>query len=200
VIPAPDRLAAQLRFVVEIDKLKGVLRRTYLTDNSRRENSAEHSWHLAMMAMLLHEYAAEAVELERVVKMLLVHDIVEIDAGDTFCYDDAGHVDKAEREQMAAQRLFRILPNDLADELHELWEEFETRDSADARFAAALDRLQPLLHNWSNDGGSWLEHGITRQQVIARTCHIEDGAPELWDYATSLIDEAVRRGFLDGKS
>ncbi|MDX1382571.1 MAG: HD domain-containing protein [Thermoanaerobaculia bacterium] len=193
---ASERLAAQLDFVLEIDKLKQVLRRTLLLDQTRHENSAEHSWHLATMAILFHEYAPEPVDLLIVLKMLMVHDIVEIDAGDTYCYDEVAHEDKEERERQAADRLFQLLPSDLGLELRGLWEEFDARGSAEARFAAAMDRLQPLLHNYTNDGGTWLENDISREQVIERCCGIGDGAPELWDYALGLIEDATRRGLL----
>ncbi|MEE2776442.1 MAG: HD domain-containing protein [Acidobacteriota bacterium] len=194
--PSSDRLAAQLDFVLEIDKLKHVLRRTELLDQSRRENSAEHSWHLAAMAMLLQEYAPGPVDLERVLRMIVVHDIVEIDAGDTYCYDEAGNEDKLQREQQAAERLFNLLPEDLAGELRTLWEEFDSRSSNDARYAAAMDRLQPLLHNYFNDGGTWLENDISREQVIDRCQSIGEGAPLLWEYALTLIDDATERGLL----
>ncbi len=191
------RLAAQIRFIVEIDKIKNVFRRTYLMDHSRYENDAEHSWHLAVMAMLLNEYAAEqGIDILKVIKMVLIHDIVEIDAGDTFCYDEVGHEDKAEREQAAADRIFAILPADQAAELRALWDEFEARQTPEARFAAALDRLQPLLHNYNTDGAAWREHGITVDRVIDRNRHMAEGAPELWEYAASFIRDAVEKGFL----
>ena len=193
----PDRLASQIRFIVEIDRLKSVLRQTHLMDGSRRENDAEHSWHLAVMALLLREYAAEqGVDVSRVVAMVLVHDLVEIDAGDTFCYDEAGNADKPEREQRAAGRIFAILPPDQAREMRGLWDEFEARATPEARFAAALDRLQPQLHNYHTQGATWREHGVTADQVVARNRHMADGAPALWDYAQQLIREAVERGYL----
>ena len=190
------RLAEQIDFVREIDKLKNVLRRTYLTDNSRRENTAEHSWHLAVMALVLHEHSEQDIDLLTVLKMLLVHDIVEIDAGDTFCYDEEGNRDKAERERRAADRLFCLLPADLAKDLCGLWEEFEAATTPEARFANALDRLQPMLHNYFTRGGSWQEHGIRRSQVEERNHIIQYGAPDLWDYARGLLDEAESEGFL----
>jgi putative hydrolase of HD superfamily len=193
----PERLAAQLEFIIEIDKLKTVLRRTWLLDRSRRENSAEHSWHLALMAVLLAEYGPATLDLPRVIKMILVHDLVEIDAGDTFCYDQAAVLDQQERERRAADRLFSLLPADLESELRGLWEEFESRASAEARFAAALDRLQPVLHNYTTGGGTWREHRVTREQVVARNSPMGDGAPELWEYARSLIDDAVARGLIE---
>lgn len=191
------RLADQIRFIVEIDKVKGVFRRTYLMDKSRRENDAEHSWHLAVMAILLSEYAAQrSIDVLRVVKMVLIHDLVEIDAGDTFCYDEAGHADKPQREQAAADRIFPLLPGDQAAEFRALWDEFEARQTPDARFAAALDRLQPLLHNYHTEGAAWREHGITVDQVLDHNRHIAKGAPQLWDYAEDFIRDAVEKGYL----
>ncbi len=188
------RLHQQIKFIVEIDKLKQVLRQTYLLQDRRRENSAEHSWQLAMMAMLLCEYCREPVDLLRVIRMVLVHDIVEIDAGDTYCYGD--QAEKAEREEDAAQRLFGLLPHDQAEEIAALWREFEARQTMEARFAAALDRLMPLLLNYHTEGQSWLEHGVTRGQVVERNQHIEAASPRLWAYARALIDDAVMKGYL----
>ena len=192
-----ERLEGQLAFVREIDQLKNVLRQTQLLDGSRSENSAEHSWHLSLMAIVLAEHAAQEIDLLRVLKMLLVHDIVEIDAGDTFCYDDEAALDKEEREQKAADRIFQLLPSDLAADLRALWDEFEGRATPEARFATALDRLQPMLHNVGNRGGSWKEHGITRRRVEERNCVIEDGAPDLWSAARKMLDDAERDGWLE---
>ncbi len=192
-----QRLQAQLDFVREVDKLKSVLRRTYLMDASRLENSAEHSWHLALMAMVLAEHAREEIDLLRVMKMLLIHDIVEIDAGDTFCYDRVGNEDKEEREMRAAERIFSLLPADFAREVRELWDEFERRESPEARFATSLDRLEPMLCNFENRGGSWSEHGINRTRVEERNHVIAHGAPLLWEYASALLDEAEAEGFLE---
>jgi putative hydrolase of HD superfamily len=193
-----ERLPAQIRFILEIDKLKSILRRTWVLDRSRRENSAEHSWHLAVMAVLLVEYGPPGLDLTRVIKMVLIHDLVEIDAGDTFCYDQSALVNQNDRERRAADRLFALLPSDLAAELRGLWEEFDARASPEARFAAALDRLQPVLHNYTTEGGTWREHRVTRAQVVARNQPMSEGAPDLWDYAKSLIDDAVARGLIEG--
>jgi putative hydrolase of HD superfamily len=184
----------QLQFVRELDRLKHVLRQTSLIDGSRRENSAEHSWHIAAMAVVLAEHAAEPFDLGRALQLLLLHDVVEIDAGDTFCYDADGNLDKAERERRAAQRIFGLLPPPQGDELLALWEEFEAGASPEARFANAMDRLEPLLQNHANGGGTWRLHGITRAQVLARMAPIKTGAPGLWPYVTALIDEACRAG------
>lgn len=191
-----ERLQQQFQFIVEVDKLKSVLRRTYLVNNSRRENTAEHSWHLTIMAVLLAEHANEPIDLLRVLKMLVVHDIVEIDADDTFCYDEAGALTKADRENKAADRIFNLLPADQASELRILWEEFEQRFTNEAKFAAALDRLIPLLHNYHTEGRSWREHGVTSTQVMQRNYHISEGSNSLWEFAQNLINEAVERKHL----
>lgn len=191
-----SRLAQQIQFIIEIDKLKGILRQTRLTDNSRRENSAEHSWHLAMMAIALAEYAPPNVDLVRAIKMLLIHDLVEIDAGDTFCYDLQGNQDKAAKEEKAATRLFGMLPAEQGRELRDIWEEFEASQTATARFAAALDRIQPLLHNQQNQGGTWLTYGITKNQVMQRMAPVKDGAPALWPLVEQIIDECTAAGYI----
>ncbi|CAM4267615.1 HD domain-containing protein [Bordetella pseudohinzii] len=184
----PTPLERQLSFLREIDQLKRVLRKTSLIDGSRRENSAEHSWHLAMYALILAEHAAAPVDVLRVVKMLLVHDIVEIDAGDAPFHDAAAQAGQAEREQAAAQRIFSLLPPAQAAELRALWDEFEAGASGDARFAKSLDRLQPLLHNIATDGGSWVEGGVNEAQVMARYGPpIEGGAPALWAEAARRV-------------
>jgi putative hydrolase of HD superfamily len=194
---ASKRLEKQIRFILEIDKLKKIIRQSMLTDKSRKENDAEHSWHIAVMAVLLCEYAEDSdLDLLHAVKMLLIHDLVEIDAGDTFCYDTAGNSTKLEKETKAADRIFSILPSDQARHLRELWDEFEARQTPEARFAAALDRLQPVLHNYHTQGGTWREHKIQRRQVIERNSPINDSAPELWEHVTGLIDDAVEQGFL----
>jgi len=190
------RLAQQIEFLLEIDRLKHILRQTLLTDSSRRENSAEHSWHIAIMAMVLAEYAPADVDLCRAIKMLLIHDLVEIDAGDTFCYDLQANQDKAEREQQAATRLFGLLPDDQGVEFRQLWEEFETRETSTARFAAALDRIQPFLHNHQTQGGTWRIHSVTRDQVMKRMEPVAVGAPELWDFVQQTIEECVEAGYL----
>jgi putative hydrolase of HD superfamily len=191
-----SRLSQQIQFIVEIDKLKGVLRQTLLTDSSRRENSAEHSWHLAMMAMLLSEYAPAPVNVLQVIKMLLIHDLVEIDAGDTFCYDVQGNLGKAEREKQAAARLFGQLPVEQGIELRSLWEEFEAQQTPEAQFATALDRLQPLLHNQQTAGGTWRIHGITLDKVIERMKPIKTGAPQIWLLVEQILEESVKAGYL----
>ena len=190
------RLAQQLEFVLEIDRLKNVIRQTLLNDGSRYENSAEHSWHLALMVMVLSEHANVSIDAVKAMKMVLVHDIVEIDAGDTFCYDEAANVDKDQREREAADRLFGLLPADQGGELRRLWDEFEARESAEARFAAAVDRLQPMMHNYLTGGHSWRRHNITREQVVGRNRPIDDGASALWQLAEQFLDDAFENGLL----
>ncbi|HEY9638245.1 MAG TPA: HD domain-containing protein [Coleofasciculaceae cyanobacterium] len=193
-----SRLTQQIQFIIEIDKLKGILRQTRLTDNSRQENSAEHSWHLAIMALALVEYAPPNVDLLRAIKMLLIHDLVEIDAGDTFCYDLQSHQDKAAREEKAATRLFGMLPADQGGELRGIWEEFEAFETATARFAVALDRIQPLLHNQQNQGGTWVVHGITKNQAMQRIAPVKEGAPALWPLVEQIIEDCIAAGYLRG--
>lgn len=194
---ATDRLARQMAFALEVDKLKGVLRRTRLPHSGRLENSAEHTWHIVLMAVLLAEHADTAdLDLGRVLKMLLVHDLVEIDAGDTFGYDTAGNADKRDREMRAAERIFALLPNDQAVEYRNLWEEFEAVVTREARFALAMDRLQAVMLNAASNGGSWREHRITYDRVVARNRVIEDASPALWRFALGLLDHAVKQGHL----
>lgn len=190
------RLERQLAFIQELDRLKGVLRQTRVLDGARQENSAEHSWHLALCAVLLGEHAPAGTDLLRVLKMVLVHDVVEIDAGDAFCYDAAANLGKEERERRAAARIFGLLPADLGEELRALWTEFEAGATPDARFAVALDRLQPLLLNFSGQGGSWRHHAVTHDRVLVRMAPIHEGAPTLWPVVLRLLDEAVARGYL----
>jgi 5'-deoxynucleotidase YfbR-like HD superfamily hydrolase len=191
-----DRLERQLAFLIEIDKLKDVVRRNYLAHGERRENTAEHSWHLAMAALVLAEHAAQPVDLGRVVPMLLVHDLVEIDAGDTFCYDPVAHLDKEERERRAADRLFALLPGEQGAALRELWEEFEARATPEACFANAIDRLMPVLHNYHSQGRGWRENGVDAGQVLARNRPIGEGSAALWKKVQAAIDDAVARGLL----
>lgn len=193
---AAERLERQISFLLEIDKLKTILRRTYILHADRSENTAEHSWHLALTAMILAEYANEPMDVSRVIKMVLIHDIVEIDAGDTYLYDAAGALDKAERERAAADRLFGILPSDQGREFRELWDEFESRQTIESRFASALDRFIPQLHNYHTQGRTWKEHGITSGRVLERNACIADGSCTLWEWAQALLNDAVEKGFL----
>ncbi len=193
-----ERLQQQINFILEMDKLKNVFRRTYVPGTDRHENDAEHAWQLAIMVMFLHEHAAEPIDIFKVLKMVLIHDIVEIDAGDTFCYDEKGYQDKAERERQAAERIFALLPSDQCREIWALWEEFESRSTPESRFAAAVDRLMPMMHNFHTQGRAWQEHGIRAEQVRERNRHMAAGAPALWQFAVDLIQKAVDNGYLIG--
>ena len=192
-----ERLARQVAFLMEADKLKTVLRRNrVVSDPQRHENDAEHMYHFALFAMVLAEYANAPVNLLHVLRMILIHDVVEIDAGDTFVYDMAAQTDKREREERAADRLFNLLPADQAAEYRELWEEFEAEETVEARFAAALDRMQPLLCNYFTGGGAWKEHHVTPPQVFGRNRKMERGSTELWAYVSKLLDDAVTKGYM----
>ncbi len=191
-----EDIAARLRFVLEIDQLKNVLRQTLLADSSRRENSAEHSWHLAMTAMVLAPLAKEPIDLDRVIRILLVHDIVEIDAGDVFIYDDEARKTKEIEEQAAADRIFALVPDPIGAELRALWDEYEARDTPEGRFAYSCDRLQPLLLNLAGGGGSWSTHGLTVDRVREVNSRIEWGRPRVWEIADALLDAAVDDGAL----
>lgn len=193
---APGRLADQLRFVVEAHRLTGVERRTRVAGGTRRENTAEHSWHLALVCLVLGEYAPAGVDLGRVLRMLIIHDVVEIDAGDTYIYDTAGQAGRLDRERLAAARIFGLLPADQSARFVELWEEFEARQTPDARFAAALDRLAPFLLNLEHRGGSWREHRVTAGQVRANLAKVGEGAPELAPFVSAAIEGAVAAGWL----
>jgi putative hydrolase of HD superfamily len=189
-----DRLARQIAFLVEADKLKTVERRTPLTDLSRLENSAEHSWHLGLAAMALSEYAAPGVDMRRVLELLAVHDLVEIDAGDTFAYDPAGRETKASRELAAADRIFSLLPPDQARRLRAAWEEFEAFETPESGFANALDRLQALLQNMAAGGGSWSAYGVTRSQVLQRMAPVQAALPGIWPFVIEIIDRFCASG------
>lgn len=191
-----DRLDRQLLFTAEIDKMTSVIRRTKLLDGSRRENDAEHSWHIAVMALLFSEYAVEPVDIGRVVKMCVVHDLVEIYAGDTFAYDVAGNIGKKEREDAAADKLFAQLPKDQGDLIRSLWEEFDAMETADAKYAACMDRLQPFFHNTLTDGFTWVESGTNRDVVEKRMAVIKEFMPRVYEWIDSNIDHAIEVGWL----
>lgn len=191
-----DRLKQQLAFLTEVDKLKQVLRMTKLVGESRRENTAEHTWHMALTAMALAEYADEPIDLLHVFRLILVHDIVEIDAGDTFAYDQDGYMDKFEREQAAAKRLFGLLPREQAAEYEALWLEFETRETAEAQFAAAVDRIQAVLQNHGNAAGTWREHEIALDAIDRRLRPIQDASQELWQAIEDIVQEHLDAGHL----
>ena len=189
-----ERLEKQMEFILEVDKVKKIVRQTYLSDASRKENDAEHSWHLALMAVLLKEYSNEEVDLAKVIPMVLIHDLVEIDAGDTYAYDEAGAETKRERETKAADRIFGLLPGDQGTWFRELWEEFEAYETAEAKFAHVLDNAQPLLLNDASNGRSWAEHGVHKSQIYKRNEHTAEGSREIWEYMQQLIDKHIQLG------
>lgn len=193
-----NRLEQQMRFLVEVDKMKSVYRRTILIDKTRRESDAEHSWHFALMAMLLAEYAdPEKVDCARVIRMALVHDLIEIYAGDTFAYDVQGNQDKRQRETEAADKLFALLPEDQAAEIRALWEEFDAMETPDALYAAAIDRLQPFLNNYLTQGHTWGLGGVKSAQVYERMDPIRVALPEVWPFVDKMIQESIEKGYLE---
>ncbi len=192
-----ERLKKQFEFCREIDKEKFIGRQTYLTDGQRKENDAEHAWHMSIMAILLSEYANEKIDVLKTITMLLIHDLVEIDAGDTYAYDEEGNKNKRQREETAAERIFGLLPPDQNEKLRGLWEEFEEGATPEAKFARAMDRIQPLMLNDASKGKSWIEHGICLEQVMRRNQSTADGSKELWDFACqNFICPNVEKGSL----
>ena len=191
-----ERLEQQIRFIVEIDKVKNVFRQTYLTDGKRKENDAEHSWHLAVMAVLLKEHMEEEVDVAKVMTMVLIHDLVEIDAGDTYAYDDKGAQTKREREVKAADRIFGLLPEDQGSYFRMLWDEFEAYETADAKFAHLLDNFQPFLLNDVSEGKSWIEHCVHRSQVCRRNEHIPETSEIVWEKMLEVMEKHIEKGTL----
>ena len=192
-----NRFEQQIAFILELDKLKNIYRQTLVLHEDRQENDAEHSFHLAIMAAVLAEHAREEVDILHVMKMVLIHDVVEIDAGDTYCYDTEGYKDKAEREQKAADRIFALLPDDQCQEYRGLWDEFEARETPESKFANALDRIHPMLLNYTKGGISWKKHGIHAEQVEARNFGVtDDGSERLGEFAKEIIETAKKEGML----
>ena len=189
-----DRMKQQIAFLMEIDKVKNIFRQTYLADGKRKENDAEHSWHLAIAAFLLKEYVAEDVDVMKVMIMVLIHDLVEIDAGDTYAYDAEGAKTKRAREVAAADRIFGMLPEDQGTKFRNLWEEFEAYETAEAKFAHVLDNCQPLLLNDASGGKSWKEHTVHKSQIYKRNEHTAEGSREIWEYMQQLIDKHIQLG------
>lgn len=194
-----ERLKKQINFMLELDKMKSIYRQTYVLHENRKENDAEHSWHLAILAFLLAEYASVPIDVTRVMKMVLVHDVVEIDAGDTYCYDEAGNKTKAEREEKSAQRIFGLLPDDQKEEFYSLWREFEDNQTNDSKFAAVLDKMQPVILNYTKNGISWKEHGVYKKQVEQRCLSSSEASDKLAELIQSIIDDAASKGFLKTK-
>jgi len=191
-----EELIRQVEFIKEIDKLKFIQRKTKLIGSDRRENDAEHSWHLAMMALVLVQHADKPINILKVLKMVLIHDLVEIDAGDTFIYDTQKNHTNTNEERLAAKRIFGILPDHQAEEFMAIWEEFEQGNSDDAKFARAMDRFEPLLQNTSNNGGTWAEFQVPYEKVYQKKKAIKDGSGSIWNYAERLINESVEKGIL----
>ena len=191
-----DRLDMQLKFSAEIDKMTGIIRRTSLIDKSRRENDAEHSWHIAAMAMLFEEYAKEPVNVSRAVEMCIVHDLIEIYAGDTFAYDVKANEDKADREKKAADKLFSQLPQEQGKMIRSLWEEFDAMETPDAKYASCMDRLQPFMHNSLTEGFTWVESGTNRKVVEKRTAVIKEFMPAVYKWIEANIEKAIAMGWL----
>ena len=190
------RLHKQIQFIVEVDKVKNIFRQTYLADANRKENDAEHSWHLALMAVLLKDYMEEDVDLVKVMTMVLIHDLVEIDAGDTYAYDEKGAVTKRDREEKAADRIFGLLPEDQGEEFRNLWEEFEAYETAEAKYAHLLDNFQPLLLNDASGGKSWTEHGVHKSQVYKRNERIPETSGMIWEQIQTIVQKHIEQGHL----
>lgn len=190
------RFEKQLKFLEEIDKAKNIIRQTLLMDASRRENDAEHTWHMAVCAMLFVDYAEEELDLLKTLKMILIHDIVEIDAGDTFAYDEKGHLDKEEREKKAAERIFGLLPDDQKDEFTKLWIEFEENKTPESKYAHMIDTFMPVYHNYKTKGLQWQRLNVTSDKVLKRCEYIKNGSKEIWKYVESIIKDAVQKGYL----
>lgn len=191
-----DHLLKQVAFIKEIDKLKYILRKTRLFHSDRHENDAEHSWHLAMMTIVLAEHSDKPIDILKVLKMVLIHDIVEIDAGDTFIYDVTKSHTNTDEELMAAKRIFGLLPTEQAEEFIAIWKEFEDGITDEAKFARSMDRFEPLLQNTSNDGGTWKEFDVPYQKVYDKKKAIKEGSSAIWEYAERLLDESVDKGIL----
>lgn len=188
-----NRLLKDIEFIVELDKMKSILRQTSLINEDRREDDAQHSWHISIMAMVLGEYSNENIDVCKVIKMLLTHDLVEIFAGDTFCYDKKGNEDKREREVIAAEKIFGMLDEDKGKELRNLWDEFEEMQTSEALFAASMDRLQPMLNNYNNDGGTWRKFNVSKEDIYKRIAPVKETSDELWEFVQHMIEDAYNR-------
>ena len=191
-----ERLLKDIEFIVELDKMKSILRQTSLIDKSKRENDAEHSWHISVMAMVLSEYANEAIDTCKVIKMLLVHDLVEIYAGDTFCYDVEGNKDKKDREIKAADKIFGMLDEDKGKEIRKLWEEFEEMKTKEALFAASMDRLEPFFSNYFSGGGTWKKFDVSKKDIYKRIDPLKESSDELWKFTEDMVEDAFKRGYI----
>lgn len=191
------RLMKDIEFIVELDKMKSIFRMTSVIGEDRHEDDAQHSWHISVMAMLLSEYANEKVDTCKVIKMLLTHDLVELYAGDTFCYDNIGNMDKRERELAAADKLYGMLDEDKAKELRDLWDEFEEQKTPEAIFAASMDRLQPMLSNYNNNGGTWKKHNVAKEDIYKRIEPVKKSSDKLWQFVENMLEDAYNRGLIN---
>ncbi|CAK7026118.1 HD domain-containing protein [Tissierella carlieri] len=191
-----ERLLKDIEFIVELDKMKSILRQTSLINEDRREDDAQHSWHISVMAMILGEYSNEKIDICKVIKMLLTHDLVEIFAGDTFCYDKVGNEDKKERENLAAEKIFGMLEEDKGRELRVLWDEFEDGKTSEALFAASMDRLQPMLSNYYNNGGTWKKFNVAKEDIYKRIAPVKKSSDELWSFVENMIEDAYDKGLI----
>ena len=189
-----DRMRKQIEFALLMDKQKNIFRQNHLADNSRRENDAEHAWHMAVMAYLFREYANEDIDISKVILMCLIHDVVEIEAGDTYAYDEEAKKSQREREEIAKKHIFGILPSDQGRELETLFDEFEAQETAEAKFAKAMDNLQPVLLHEANGGGDWKEHGVTKEQIMRRQEKTRRGSEELFEVIKDIIDKHIAEG------
>lgn len=192
-----ERLLKDIEFIVELDKMKSILRQTSLIGEDRREDDAQHSWHISVMAMILGEYSNEKIDVCKVIKMLLTHDLIEIYAGDTFCYDKVGNESKRERELAAADKIFAILDGDKGKELRALWDEFEEQKTHEALFAASMDRLQPMLNNYHNNGGTWRKFSVAKEDIYKRISPVKQSSDELWKFVEYMLGDAIERGLIE---
>ncbi len=194
-----ERLFKDMEFIVELDKMKSILRQTSLINEDKREDDAQHSWHIALMSMVLNEYANEKIDDKKVIKMLLIHDLVELYAGDTFCYDKKGNEDKEERELLAADKIFGMLNKEKGLEFRALWDEFEEMKTPEALFAASMDRLQPMLNNYYNGGGTWKKFGVDKESIYKRIEPVKKSSDKLWNFVEYMIEDAYSRGLIENK-
>ena len=192
-----QRLKKDLEFIVELDKMKSIFRRTSVIGEDRQEDDAQHSWHISGMAMILSEYANENIDTCKVIKMLLTHDLVELYAGDTFCYDIVGNMDKRDREVKAADKLYGMLEEDKGKELRALWDEFEEQKTPESKFAASMDRLQPMLSNYNNNGGTWKKYNVAKEDIYKRISPVKEASNELWEFVEYMLEDAYNRGLIN---
>ncbi len=191
-----EKLVKDINFIVEIDKMKSIYRRTEVINEKKREDDAQHSWHIAIMAMVLHEYCDEEIDLLKTIKMLLIHDLVEIYAGDTFCYDKIANGDKKDREKIAAEKIFGLLEEDKGEEFKALWEEFEAMETPEAKFSASMDRLQPMLNNYNNGGGTWKEYSVPKEDILKRIEPVKYSSKKLWEFVLYMLEDAQKKGYI----